>query len=186
MRFFDRVKVGALDVLDDCDCELVALRQLSDDGGYVVESSHLSCANSPLSGHELVPVEDLGDEHGLQNAVDRDTRRELFESVLLQLLPRLVWIASDTRNRDLDGGRTRRVGLRDESLEASSEAGVPFGVRRRHRDSRLTGAASIPVAKAFGLAAAELTFAWVGTSSGSSAACSGRPSRARNSAARRL
>jgi hypothetical protein len=49
VRLFDRIEVGALHILDDCDCELVALGQLTDDGRHVVEPGHLSRANSPFS-----------------------------------------------------------------------------------------------------------------------------------------
>ena len=96
----------------------------------MVKACHLGRAYTPLAGHELVPVEDLGYEHWLQNAVDGDAARQGFESSPLNLLSRLVGIASDPRDGYLDGRPSGRSGLWDQSLKPTSQAGVPLARRR--------------------------------------------------------
>ena len=78
-RLLDRVEVRALDVLDERDLELVAVRELADERGDVVEARQAGGPHAALAGDELVAVERLGDEHRLEHAVLADARGELLE-----------------------------------------------------------------------------------------------------------
>jgi hypothetical protein len=142
----------------------------------MIQAGHLRRADSPLSGHKLVSIQYLGDEDRLEHAMNRDAGGELLEGVLLDPLARLIWVAADTRNRNLDGYGSGGAGLRDQGTEPTSEADVSLRVGRRHRgsESAITAAGG----GALGVVAA------AGRSAGGFA-IGARPSRARNSAARR-
>ena len=127
VRLLHGVEVGTLDVLDEGDGQLVAFGHLADDRRNVVQAGHLSGPDPSLAGHELVAVQDLGDDHRLEDAVDGDAAGQRFEGLLLDALARLVRVAADARDRDLDGRRARRVGLRDQGSQAPPQAGVPLG-----------------------------------------------------------
>lgn len=164
VRLFDRVEVGPLEVLDERELELCAIGQLADHGGDPLEPRHLGCPDPPLAGHELVPVEDLGDEDGLDDPVLGDARRELRQGLLLDLPAGLIGIALDPGQGDLDGGGRGLVALRDQGGQATTErARAPFGSN---------GHASIPAVRGFGRSA------WI------QAPGAGRASRSRSSAAR--
>jgi hypothetical protein len=66
---FHCVEVRPLNVLDDRDGKLIALSHLAYDGRNMVQAGHLSGSDTPLSGYELVAIEDFGDEHRLEDAV---------------------------------------------------------------------------------------------------------------------
>ena len=129
---FHGVEVRALDVLDDGDGKLVALGELADDGRDVVQPGHLRGANAPLAGDELVSVQDLRDEHGLEHAVDGDARRKALQRLLLDALAGLIWVAFDPGDRDLDGRGAGRARLGDERSQSSAQTGVALRRRRRH------------------------------------------------------
>jgi hypothetical protein len=72
VSLLDGVEVGALHVLDQRDGQLVALGQLTDDRWDMVQAGYLGGPDAALAGHELVSIEDLGHQHGLQNAMNGD------------------------------------------------------------------------------------------------------------------
>jgi hypothetical protein len=124
--FLHGVEVGTLDVLDERDGQLVSFCHLADDGRDVVQAGHLSCAYPTLAGHELVAIQDLGDQHRLENAVYGDASGQRFEGLLLQALARLIWVSADPRDRDLDQGWSEESGprVRDPGPYAARAAGV--------------------------------------------------------------
>ncbi len=124
----DRVEVGALDVLDERDLELVAIRELADERRDALEAREPGGAHAALAGDELVAVERLGDEDRLQHAVLADARGELLEAGVVDVAPRLVRVRRDPGERDLDHGRGRLRALRD-------QRGEPAAERRRARSA---------------------------------------------------
>ena len=109
-RLVDRVEVRALDVLDERDLELVAVRELADERGDALEAREAGGAHAALAGDELVAVEGLGDEDRLEHAVLADARRELLERRVVDAAARLVRVRRDARERDLDDRRRRWSG----------------------------------------------------------------------------
>ena len=89
-RLVDRVEVGALHVLDERDLELRAIGELANERGDPFEADEPGRAHAPLAGDELVAVERLGDEHGLEHAVLPDARGELLEDGIVDAVPGLV------------------------------------------------------------------------------------------------
>ena len=97
----DRAEIRALEVLDEGDLELVAIGELADHRGNALEPGQLAGPEAPLTGDELVAVERLGDEDGLEHAVLADARCERLELVRVEPLARLAGIRLDPRDRDL-------------------------------------------------------------------------------------
>jgi hypothetical protein len=72
VSLLDGIEIGALDVFDEGNGQLVALGHLADDRRHAVEAGHLGRTDASFAGHELVAVQDFGDEDRLENAVDGD------------------------------------------------------------------------------------------------------------------
>jgi hypothetical protein len=70
------VEVGSLEVLDERDGQLVSFRHLANDCRNVVQACHLRGAYSSLTSHQLIAIEDFGDENGLKNTVDGYAARQ--------------------------------------------------------------------------------------------------------------
>ena len=54
--FFDRVEIGALDVLDDCDFKNFGVGKFSNNDWEFVETRALRCAPTPLTRNDLKSV----------------------------------------------------------------------------------------------------------------------------------
>ena len=108
VRFLDRVEVLALDVLDECELELLAIGELADHRGNSLESGEASGLDAALTGDDPVAVERLGDEDRLEDAVVGDARSERLEVGVLDVAPGLVRVDPDLAERDL-AGAVRRV-----------------------------------------------------------------------------
>ena len=170
--FLHRVEVGPLHIFDEGYGELVALSHLADDRWDVVQAGHLGRSDPSLSRDQLVSVEHFCDEDRLEDAMHTNAGRELFECVLLDPLSRLIGVAANARNRDLHRCRARGAGLGDQGAKPSPETGVSLRMRLRHRGSPSAIAASVRATAA--------SLVW---GSAAELAATGRPSRARNSAA---
>jgi hypothetical protein len=120
------VEVGTLDILDDRDGQLVALGHLANDCRDAFQTGHLSGSDASLTGHELVAIQNLGDQNGLENAMDGNAGREGLKGFLLDTLARLVWIAPNSGDRDLHRCRSGRTGLGNQGSETAPQAGVPL------------------------------------------------------------
>jgi len=174
VRLLDRAEIGPLQILDKCELQLIAVGELANDGRDSLEPRKLSRPDAALPGDELITVERLRHENGLEDAVLPDARGELFDCLLVNRTSRLVRIPADAYDRDLgrrgDGGGS----LRDERGKAPPEPG-----RRRcrmggHRAPTTSATASPSRLPGDG--------AWL--LSGRSKADDGRSSRLRTSAAR--
>ena len=104
------IEVGALQVLDEGELQLVAIGELPDDGRDTLEAGRDRGSQPTLPGDELVPVEDLGHEDRLDDAVFGHARGERGELVRIPGASRLVRVRADPPGRDLeDAGWRRRV-----------------------------------------------------------------------------
>jgi hypothetical protein len=120
-RLVDRIEIRALDVLDERHLELVPVRELADERGDPLEAREARGTNAALAGDELVPVEGLGDEHGLQDAMFADARRQLLEPGVVHVTTRLVRVGHEPGKRHVHDGRGTRGPLRDQRGEPPSE-----------------------------------------------------------------
>ena len=117
----ERVEVGALDILDERQLELLAAGCLADDRRDAREAGELRSANPTLAGDQAIPLERLGHEHRLQDSVGGDAGAKLVKLIQLEHRPRLVRVPLDSVDRDL-GRHWRRGGrLRDECSETATQ-----------------------------------------------------------------
>ena len=117
------IEVGALEVLDERELELVAIDQLADDGRNAIETGRLRRTQAALAGHELVAGRRLGHEDRLEHAVRGDARAERGQVLRGEPLARLVRVRADPRDRDLHGAGVSAAAWRDEGAQAATEAG---------------------------------------------------------------
>ena len=80
----------------------VAIGELADERGDPFEAGEAGRAHASLAGDELVAVERLRDEDGLEHAVLPDARRELLEHGVVDAVAGLVRVGRDPRQRHLD------------------------------------------------------------------------------------
>ena len=105
-----------------------SLIEVANERGDALETSVKRGANAALTSDQLVAVDRLGDEDGLEDAVLVDACSERGHLRRVEMSAGLLRVWSDARDRDLDGA-TRPVGaLRDQRGEASSKALCAFGV----------------------------------------------------------
>ncbi len=55
-RFFHRVQIGSLHVLDDRNFERDAVARINRDDRHIVQTGALRCAPSPLAGNDLETI----------------------------------------------------------------------------------------------------------------------------------
>ncbi len=127
-RFLDRVEIRAKEVLHECKLELVARNELPHDRGNALQPGHLRRTQPALAGNQLIAVEELADEHWLEDAVRADAVGELCQGLLVHTPARLIRVAADPIDGDLDRRRSagRRRSLGDQRREAAPEAGMAF------------------------------------------------------------
>jgi hypothetical protein len=113
-RLVDRVEVGALHVLDERDLQLRAVGELANERGDPFEADQASRSHASLAGDELVPVQRLGDEDGLEHTVLPDACRELLEDGVVDPVTWLVGVGRDPRQRHLDDRSGPGRPLRDQ------------------------------------------------------------------------
>jgi hypothetical protein len=109
---FDRIEVLALQVLDERELELRSLVEVANERGDSLETGVERSPNAALTGDQLIAIDRLSDEDGLEHAVLADARRERGHLGRVEMSPRLLWVRSDAHDRDLDcatlAGRARR------------------------------------------------------------------------------
>src|SRR2546430_16014558 len=101
MRLFVSVDIGMLQLPDTCELQLIGVGGLANDGRDSLEPRKLSRPDAALPGDELITVERLRHENGLEDAVLPDARGELFDCLLVNRTSRLVRIPADAYDRDL-------------------------------------------------------------------------------------
>ena len=129
LRFFDRIQVVALDVLDERDLQQMIVVDLAHDDGDLEQARALRRAPAALAGDDLEAALDAADEQRLNHAVRANRLRELFEPRFVDVRARLARIGHEQIEIDLrrplgialddDGLRAR--GLGDERAQAAAE-----------------------------------------------------------------
>jgi hypothetical protein len=102
-----------LDVLDECHFELVAARELADDGWYPGQAGDASGTQPPFACDELVAIQRLVDQDRLKDAVLDDAGRETLERLVVDQLARLVGVGTDLVEREIRRGGQGRSSRRD-------------------------------------------------------------------------
>ena len=114
-RFFDRVEVLALDVLDQRDLERVAIGEIAHHDRHFVQLRLLRRAPAPLAGDDL-PLAGLGamraHQDRLQHALLHDGLRELAQLLLVERRARLHRARMQELDRRGARRRDRRCALR--------------------------------------------------------------------------
>ena len=108
VRFFQRIQVSALDVLDQRHFQARLRRGLFDHRRYGRHACHLDRPPTSFAGNQLKrAIWLLADQHRLQDAVLSDGIRQLLQLLLVKVGPRLPRIGSNVADRYLaqaDGG----------------------------------------------------------------------------------
>ena len=89
---------------------MVSIGELANDGRDPCEAGQLGCAKAALASHELIAIRRLGDENGLEHAVLANAVNQLREGFLVHPLPRLVRVAPDAIDRELERRRRASIG----------------------------------------------------------------------------
>ena len=98
MSFFDRIKVNALNVLDDREFQDLTIINFSDNGRQCVNASLLGSAPAALSCNDLILFRfsrKRAKQNWLQNTVFTYRSSEFFELFIPKGLARLIRIAED-------------------------------------------------------------------------------------------
>ena len=130
--FLHGAEIRPLEVLDQGDLELRPIGELADDGRDALEAGEPGRPEAALARDELVAVEGLGDEDGLEDAVLADAGREGLELVRVEPLSWLAGIGLDPREGDLRHA-VRLGALRDQRRETTAQAALPLGMDRHER-----------------------------------------------------
>jgi hypothetical protein len=102
-RRFEGIEVLALEVLHEGKFELLPIRKLADDRRDPFQARRSGCADPSLAGDELVAVEGLGNQDGLDHTVLADARRKRLHGRVVHPEARLSGIGPDPIERDVDG-----------------------------------------------------------------------------------
>src|ERR1051326_3158086 len=126
VRFFDRVEVLALDVLDERELQGVAVgRALLDDDRYFAESRFLRRAEAALAGDQpVLVIADARNDERLHDAVLANAARQLFDRRFIKSLARLIRVRRNLLHRHLgQSTRLRRFSRtrRDQRSQSSAE-----------------------------------------------------------------
>ena len=94
----ERTEVLALQVLDQRDLDHLAVGDLADDDGDLVEGQPDGRLIAPLAGHDLEAPPSRPDDERLEDALLGNRGHQLRQ--VAHDLPRLVWIGIDLIDRD--------------------------------------------------------------------------------------
>ena len=73
LRFFDRIQIVALDVLDERDLQQLIVGDLADDDGDLEQAGALRRAPAAFAGDDLVAVADAADERSAESRRSRES-----------------------------------------------------------------------------------------------------------------
>ena len=97
-RFFNRIQVLSLDVLDQRDLHDLLLGQLLDNDRNFLDTGLLRCTPTPLTGDDLIIIVSLLDQKRLQYAKLLNGFRQIIQRILIKFLSRLVAVRLHLRN----------------------------------------------------------------------------------------
>ena len=130
MRFLERIEIGALDVLDDGQLELVAVGELPDHRRDALQTGRAGRADPALAGDQDVTVEGLRHDHRLQDPVLAHAGGQRRQLLLVHVATWLIRIRGDPSQRHIVDADVHRSG-RDQGREPSAQSGGgPFRPRR--------------------------------------------------------
>ena len=136
LRFFERVEIGALHVLDDRQFERFAIADFDDDDWNLMQAGALRGAPAPLAGDDLEGVFSVRrgpHDHRLNDAALFDRSGEFVEFVVAKTLARIIRIGAQEFDRRLaraGAPASRRFLARfaEQRGEAAAEARAVIGV----------------------------------------------------------
>src|SRR5512143_3043409 len=126
LGLFDRIQVGALDVLDERQLEQLLVAGAAHDAGHGLEPGAAGGLPAAIAGDDGVGAAISGrDNERLDNAVLPDGSSQLLQLLFAEGLARLARVADDGINGDLDCATLARSGAtRDESIKTFAEPGT--------------------------------------------------------------
>ena len=136
-----------MEVLDDRDLERLALVDVEDDRRYLVQPGQRRRARAPLARHQLEAAADAPYQDRLQDAPLADAGRELTETGLRDVLPRLSAVVADRPHGDGRDALVRRLrlGLGDpaeDRLEHRGTVDVPATLRHQPASTALSSSSA--------------------------------------------
>src|SRR5688572_23253292 len=99
-RFFDRVEVFTLNVLDQRDLGRGRIVELANDGGDRVKPCPLCRAPAALTGDDLEALAVRSQQDRLQYSTLGNGIGEFLDRLFLELNARLLWIGADSPDLD--------------------------------------------------------------------------------------
>ena len=114
LRFLDRVKVLALDILDQRDLERSRIVEVANDDRDLVQPRALRRPPAALSRHDLIIMTMRPHDDRLDQPARRDRCREFVEQMIVEMTPRLIGMRRHRayRQHAHPGGRRRARGYR--------------------------------------------------------------------------
>ena len=117
-RFLERRQILTLQVLDHGDLERMVVAYQSRNRG---EAGHFRRSISALAGEQQVLIVGLAlDDHGLQHAALANRLRELGQTLLVEISPRLLRIGPDVLEGQPRHQRAAALGDRSRRQQADS------------------------------------------------------------------
>ena len=100
-RGLDGIKILALEVLDEGELKLLPIGQLADHRRDPIQPDGDRRSETPLAGHQLIPLEGLGHEDRLDHPVLANARDQGGKRRVIDPLAWLVRVRSDPSEGDL-------------------------------------------------------------------------------------
>ena len=127
-RFFQRIEVGALDILDQRDLQRLAVGKIADQHRHLVHAGALSRAPAPFAGDDFeLAIAALAHHQRLQQTLVADRAGQIFEITVGEMLARIIRIGMQELDRNmaqraciLDDRFFRRV-IADEGREPPTQ-----------------------------------------------------------------
>ena len=108
LRFFDRVEILALDVLDQRDLERLGIVEVANDDRHLVQPRALRRPPAPLARDDLIVMPMRPHHDRLDQPTRRDRRRQLVEHRLVEMPSRLIGMRRQRTDRQHPHARRLR------------------------------------------------------------------------------
>ncbi len=102
LRFFNRIQILTLNVLDQRGGEQAIVRNVAYDDRHLEQSRALRRAPAALAGDDLVAVVGLAHDDGLNDAVGSDRSREIVDLRVVDAHARLEFVGTQEIRIDLE------------------------------------------------------------------------------------